>query len=159
HPFFLAVRGVSHFLVKEGERLSLSHNERAITQNWDYGHWILHDVDIPVVAHPFQDTPATETLALFVSPDVTALDTFVKRYPIRYLLLDPPTWRVQRWLQLFGRDTSQYFRPIRLPDGTGRSELLPPFFDLLLARFFFDAGKDRQANHPSHWRLVFISPF
>src|SRR5262249_11211956 len=93
HPFYKAVRGAAQFLTREKKNTPEGIPDRAIVSHWDYGHWLLYYAEIPVVAHPFQDFTAPEALSFFCSTDPDALDSYSKRTPVRYLLLETPTGR------------------------------------------------------------------
>lgn len=160
HPFFVPVRGASRFIAREKERLSIPANEGAVASQWDFGHWILHDTDSPVVANPFQPASSAETADMFTSRGMESLEAFVQRHPIRYLIVEATTGRMLRWFKMLGKDPTPYFKPVSNPSG-GRPyvDVLPPFYDLLIARLFFAQGENADGEHPRNWRLAYVSPF
>ncbi|HLG18661.1 MAG TPA: hypothetical protein VI895_02455 [Bdellovibrionota bacterium] len=159
HPFYRAYETVTQFMESEFRRHPRPPTENAVASHWDYGHWFVHDLNVPVVAHPFQDTTLMDTFALFCARDTRAIDDFVKSYPVRYLLLEAPTGRLERWLRLLGRDISVYFELRRSPDGKVTLDARDSFFELLAVRFFLYGGEALNGDFPVHWRLVFITPY
>ncbi len=159
HPFFVPVRGASRFVAREKERLHLPPSQSAVASSWDFGHWILHDTDSPVVGNPFQSPASVETMKLFLERDVAPLEDFFTQHPVRYLFVEAPTGRMFRWMKLLGQDSAPFFSAESGSAEASGLKVLPAFYDLLLPRFFFRQGEDSHGESPSHWRVVFVSPF
>ncbi|MFH1263675.1 MAG: STT3 domain-containing protein [Pseudomonadota bacterium] len=160
HPFFIPVRGASRFLSRERDRLRLPPGTTAVASHWDFGHWILHDTNLSVVANPFQPASSVETARLYLSRDVNDLERFYSHHPVRYLVIEGATGRILRWFKMTGIDPAPYFKSLPLTELNGPAlEILPPFYDLLISRYFFANGEDARGKHPPHWRLIFVSPF
>jgi len=159
HPFFRSAMGASRFIREERKRLTLPKSESAVLAPWEYGHWILHETNAPVVTHPFQPSSSIEIMKLFLSSGTNRLDEFIKLTPVRYLLIEAPTGRVLRWFKMIGKDPSIYLKDGISESGKPVFEVLPNFNDLFIARFSFLGGQNELGNSPSHWRLIFVSPF
>ncbi len=108
HPLYRPVRGAARFLAQE--KPPLPREERAIVAHWEFGHWMLYDANLPVVANPFQPGSSLDTIALFTSEGTEALDPFLATYPARYLLVEAPSGRLVRWLRLLGKDQDHYVK-------------------------------------------------
>ncbi len=158
HPFFAAVREASSFLKQRRETEGLSRRQAAVAGSWDFGHWILYDTDVPVVANPFQDASSLETLRLFCSESPDALTRFTALHPVRYLMLEMPTRRFERWLLLAGIDPMDVFEKKRNSDSTWSIVARKRFYRMTLPRFFLRNGADSNDQFPSEWRLIYVSP-
>ncbi|MFH1018749.1 MAG: hypothetical protein V1798_11305 [Pseudomonadota bacterium] len=158
HPFFSAVREASTFLRQRSTAAGLRRSDTAVAGSWDFGHWILHDADAPVVANPFQDATSLETVNLFCSESSEALDRFVARHPVRYLMLETPTRRFEHWLLLAGRDPMDVFKSRRDSDSSFSIVARPRFYRMMLPRFFLRNGADAHDQFPSAWRLIYVGP-
>ena len=75
-PMYTSVRDASRFITAHMNKMSIARLDAAIASHWDFGHWFLHEADIPVVASPFQGGDAIKTIQLFTSTEEKDLEDF-----------------------------------------------------------------------------------
>ena len=158
HGYFKPVQNFCYFLNLENKRLPRE-EPKSIMAHWDYGHWLLYYTKHAVIADPFQGPTSNEVLDVFTSKGLSMLNEFTDRHPSRYLLIESGAFRAYEWLRILGKDTDLYFNKKEEETGKYNYETTNEFEKLLMSRFFFDLGRDLDGNHPSQWRLLYISPF
>ena len=159
HYFFWPIRTFSQFLNHDFVRRKEVKSNQSILAHWDYGHWLLYYTGLPVISSPFQGSSAMEVLDLFTSKGTKSIDTFIQKYPTRFLILEAGAQRSLNWIETAGKDKNIYFEKIGEVDGQDQFKTTPIFEDLFMYRFFFEMGLDLDNNHPQHWRLIYISPY
>jgi len=162
-PHYHAITDACRFLKTRMDANEDQNEVFAVATHWKYGHWVLYHLDVPVVASPFQDETALETLDLFTSKDLDELERFWKKHPVRYLIVDYPGPKFLVWLKMRGGNPKKYFKQIR-KESADATKFVPEFlpkpkaYQLLMPRLFFEGNKSQLGVPLPHWKMIYKSP-
>jgi len=152
------IKDASLFLKREIQSKQNPKQKHAVASHWEYGHWLLYHLDVPIVASPFQDQTALETLDLFTSKNRKDAERFWKKHPVTYLVVGYPDTRFFRWLRKRGHDLTDYFDIPKKQNGFIWRHAKLAAKELIMAKLFF-AKKDSELEIGfAHWKLIYQSP-
>lgn len=152
HPMFQPVVRASRYLKTYSQLLEHEKSDMSVLATWDYGHWILYYASLPVIAHPFQSSSSLASTGIWISEGTDMLREFEKTHPTRFLMVEAPTGKLQRWLLLFDKNPETYV-------DLASMEAKPAFYDLLISRFYFGYGISPQGDSPAQWKFIYASPY
>lgn len=159
-PYFQPIQHASIFLKKQVKDHGFDPKQTSVMASWDYGHWVLFYSGLPVIASPFQGVRAVENYEFFASEDPHMIEKLEKETPAKYLIVEQFPGRFYNVLEFAGKDLGEYFN-FKKDKGDEYLHMTakPRFAKVLFQRFLVNYGADDEGGVPSHWRLIYTSPY
>ncbi|MCB0272281.1 MAG: hypothetical protein KDD46_04645 [Bdellovibrionales bacterium] len=148
------VKKGSQFIDEEIKRRSYDRLQSGIGARWMFGHWIVFYANAPVVTSPFQGESALDTGYLFYSRDLKTYEEYIKKYPIKYLMLVNTPYEHAQQFHFYHPDQKDV---LEYDQQKNQLVVKDAFRDLFVSEFLYDNAVKYQQSAYGPWRVVYAS--